>query len=222
MKFLPIVLLLWAVTIIPAHGQESINPSLMVQKIDVPADDFNKVERDAIPIPLESTHSGSWQITIQNKLLYGNPNGNAIVRIYDANTADKFVEIGMSSPPERRFWVAMNFPDIGYIPAARIDKGGWSEGVNVIAAYSNAQGISISNGQRIVVSGVDLKDFVVGSYAVYGMVEETDPPAINSGNLYIEMMSGDVSQNPFHYYPFYVTGAVGAIIGVLLVLKRRS
>lgn len=222
MKFLPIILLLCAVAVIPAYGQGEANLSLTVQKIDVPADDFNKVERDATPIPFESTHEGTWQITIQNKLLYGNPNGNAIVRIYDANTADKFIEIGMASPPERRFWVALNFPDIGYIPATRIDKGGWFEGVNVIAAHSNIQGISISNGQRIVLSGVDLKDFVVGSYAVYGMMEETDPPAMNSGNLHIEMMSGDVSQNPFHYYPYYVTGVVGAIIGVLLVLKKRS
>jgi len=222
MKLLPIVLLLCASAVIPAHGQEAANPSLTVQKVDVTASDFNRIEDDATPVSFEKTHAGSWQITIQNKLLYANPNGNAIVRIYDANTADKYIEIGMSSPPERKFWVALNFPDIGYIPATRIDKGGWFEGINVITAYSDAQGVSISNGQRIVVSGVDLKDFVIGSYEVFGMQEKTDPPAINSGSLHIEVMSGDVSKNPFHYYPFYVTGAVGAIIVILLVLKKRS
>jgi hypothetical protein len=222
MKYLPLVLLLCTTAIIPAHGQEGTNPSLTVQRIDIAPGDFNRVEQDSVLVPFEKTHAGSWQITIQNKLLYGNPDGDAIIRIYDANSADKFVEIGMSSPPERQFWVAMNFPDIGYIPATRIDKGGWFEGVNIIMANHDAQGVSISNGQRIVVSGVDLKEFVVGSYAVFGMHEKTDPPAISSGNLHMEIMSGDVSQNPIHYYPFYVTGVVGAIIGVLLVLKKRS
>ncbi len=222
MKLLSLVLLFCAAIIIPAHGQEVANPSLTVQKIAVPASDFNRVQQDATPVPFEKTHAGSWQITIQNNLLYGNPKGSAILRINDANTADKFIEIGMSSPPERRFWVALNFPDIGYIPATRIDKSGWFDGINVIVANSDVQGVSISNGQRIVVSGVDLKEFVVGSYEVFGMEERTDPPAINSGSLNIEIMSGDVSKNPFHYYPFYVTGVVGAIIVTLLVLKKRS
>jgi hypothetical protein len=207
---------------IPAYGQEATNPSLTVQRIDITSSDFNRVEQDAVHVPFERTHAGSWQITIQNKLLYGNPDGDAIVRIYDAKIPDKFVEIGMSSPPERQFWVAMNFPDIGYIPATRIDKSGWFEGINVIMANNDAQGVSISNGQRIVVSGVDLKEFVVGSYAVFGMHEKTDPPAMSSGTLRLEIMSGDVSKNPIHYYPFYVTGVVGAIISVLLVLKKRS
>jgi hypothetical protein len=45
---------------------------------------------------------------------------------------------------------------------------------------------------------------------------------MSSGTLHMEIMSGDISQNPIHYYPFYVAGAMGAIIGVLLVLKKRS
>jgi hypothetical protein len=54
------------------------------------------------------------------------------------------------------------------------------------------------------------------------MNEPADPPAINSGTFVIDIISGDVSKNPIHYYPYYVTGAVGAIIGVLLLVKKRS
>jgi hypothetical protein len=207
---------------VPAYGQEFTNPSLSLQKIDVLPTDFNKVQDDSVIIPFEKTHAKSWQVTIQNNLLYGNPNGNAVIRFYDANIADKFFEIGMGSPPEKKFWVAMNLPEQGYLPATRLDKNGWVEGAKIIAAYSDMQGISVSNGQRIVVSNVKLDEFVIGSYAVYGMTEPTDPPAINSGTFEMEILSGDVSQNPLHYYPFYVTGAVGAIIGVLLILKKRS
>jgi hypothetical protein len=219
---LVLVLLLSAFIFVPAFGQEFTNPSLVLQKIDIKPEDFNRIESDATAIPFEQTHAGSWQITIQNDLLYGNPKGNAVLRIYDANIEGKFMEIGMGSPPDRKFWVTINYPDQGLLPATRLDKDGWYQGSKIIAANSDAQGISIGNGKRIVVSNVNLHEFVIGSYAVYGMDQLTDPPAINSGSFSFEVLSGDVSKNPIHYYPFYVTGVVGAIIGVLLILKKRS
>jgi hypothetical protein len=220
MKFLIIPLL--AILIAPVYAQEHGNPSLLLENISVPANDFNKIREDTTVIPLKEKHPVSWQVIIKNELLYSNPNGNAILRLYDANVQNKFVEIGMGSPPERKFWVALNFPEEGYLPATRIDKNGWFDGKGVIAAYSDSQGITVNNGQRVVVSGIDLKNFVIGSYSVYGMNEATDPPAINSGTFTIGVLSGDASKNPFHYYPFFVAGGVGAIIGVLLLTKRRS
>ncbi|MFN3654554.1 MAG: hypothetical protein ACK4TO_04415 [Candidatus Nitrosotenuis sp.] len=217
-----LLLLMVVVASTPAFAQEFTNPSLVLQHIDIVPADFNKVESDIVIVPFEKTHAGSWQITIQNDLIYANPKGNAVLRLYDANISDKFLEIGMGSPPERKFWVAVNLPDQGYVPATRLDKDGWYDGSKIIAAHSDAQGVSVGNGKRIVVSNFNLQDFVVGSYAVYGMTDETDPPAINSGSFNIEILSGDVSKNPIHYYPFYVTGAVGAIIGILLILKKRS
>lgn len=218
-----LILFLCAVSIIvPAYAQEYSNPSLQLETISVPAGDFNKVNEDAVIIPLKSEHPVSWQITIQNDLIYSNPNGNAVLRLYDAKIENKFVEIGMGSPPERKFWVALNFPEEGYLPATRLDKNGWFDGAKVIAGYSDSQGITVNNGQRIVVSGIELKNFVIGSYSVYGMNEPTDPPAINSGTFTVDVLSGDASKNPFHYYPFFVAGGVGALIGVLLLTKRRS
>jgi len=223
MKLSKLVLLISIVAaFVPAYGQEFTNDSLVLQTIDVPANEFNKILDDSIPIQFDTNHAGNWQITIQNNLLYGNPKGNAIIRIYDANIADKFIEIGMGSPPDHKFWVTIDDPERGLIPATRLDMDGWYEGSRIIAAYSDVQGISVGNGKRIVVSNVILDNFVAGSYAVYGMNEPTDPPAINSGTFIIDIISGDVSQNPIHYYPYYVTGAVGAIIGVLLLVKKRS
>lgn len=219
-KLIPLFLV--ALTIIPSHAQEFANPTLVLQTIDIPASDFNRVRNDMVITPFEKTHEGSWQITIQNNLLYSNPKGNAILRLYDANVEGKFVEIGMGSMPDHKFWVAMNLPDSGYLPATRIDKDGWYENTKVIAAYGDAQGLSVGNGKRIVTSSLPLSDFVVGSYAVYGMDDPADPPAINSGTYTIEILSGDISKNPFHYYPFFVAGGVGALIISLLVIKKRS
>ncbi|MDG7050496.1 MAG: hypothetical protein JRZ94_04760 [Nitrososphaerota archaeon] len=217
-----LILLFLVGLIIPVYAQEYANPSLLLETISIPPQDFNTIREGAKIIRLKSEHPVSWQVTIQNDLIYANPNGNAILRLYDAKIENKFVEIGMGGPPERKFWVALNFPEEGYLPATRIDKNGWFDGAKVIAGYGDAQGITVNNGQRIVVSGIDLKNFVVGGYSVYGMNEPTDPPAINSGTFTIDVLSGDASKNPFHYYPFFVAGGVGALIGVLLLTKRRA
>ena len=46
----------------------------------------------------------------ENKLLMGNPEGVAVVRLHDANIEDKFIEIGMGGIPDRNFWVAVPTP----------------------------------------------------------------------------------------------------------------
>ena len=218
------LIVLAGLMILPVHAQEQqfTNPSLVLQTVEIPITDFNRVSDGISVTPFEKDHEGSWQITIENNLLYANPKGNAILRIFDANVKDKYIEIGMGSPPDRQFWVGINLPEQGYLPATRIDKEGWYENAKVILAYSDAEGVSIGNGKRIVVSNVNLDNFVVGGYAVYGMDDAADPPAINSGTYSVDVLSGDISKNPIHYYPFYVAGGVGAIIAALLLTKRRS
>jgi len=202
-------------------AQEFANPTLTLQVLEIPAQDFNRVSSDAEMKTFDKPHSGNWQVTIKNELIYANPMGNAVLRLHDASDPAKYIDIGMGSPPERRFWTAVNLPDIGYLPAARVDVNGWYPESKIIAAHGDSPGITVSNGKRIVVSNLDLHEFVVGGYSVYGMNEKTDPPAINSGTFTIDIMSGDVSENPFHYYPFFVSGAVGAFIIALLVIKKR-
>ena len=213
-----------ALMILPVHAQEQqfTNPSLVLQTVEVPITDFNRVNDGISITPFEKDHEGSWQITIENNLLYANPKGNAVLRIFDANVKDKYVEIGMGSPPDRKFWVGINLPEQGYLPATRIDKEGWYENTKIILAYSDAAGLSVGNGKRIVVTNLGLSDFVAGSYGVYGIENASDPPAINSGTYSLEILSGDISQNPLHYYPFFVAGGIGALIGALLLTKRRS
>lgn len=217
-----LALSVFVLVFLPAHAENFSNPSLIYQTIDVSPNEFNKVSHDAVITKLDKTHAGSWQIIIENKLVYGNPKGSAIMRFYDADNPDKFIEVAMDSPSDRRLWVGLQLSGEEYIPVTHVDKEGWSDDSKIILAYNDAQGVSISNGKRVVVTNLDLKGFSVNAYSVYGMEESTDPPAINSGKFTIEILSGDVSKNPFHYYPFYVSGIVAAIIGILLLIKKRS
>jgi hypothetical protein len=89
-------------------------------------------------------------------------------------------------------------------------------------SYTDRAGLTVNNGDRIVVSNLDVGVFAIGSYSVHGKEGSTDPPAINSGNITIEFLSGDPSQNIFALFPFIVTAIIGALAGGLFLTKKRS
>ena len=206
----------------PVYAQEQKNPSLIIHTEEISYDNFNKIARDTSPIILENIHDVSWQVTIDNNLLYGNPTGNAVLRFYDAEIEDKFIEIGMGSPPDHKFWIAVKIPDMGYVLVHTVVERGWTPDTKSIISYTDQAGLTVNNGLRIVVSNLDVDNFAIGSYSIHGMESSTDPPATTSGLLEMEFLSGDPTQNPLHLFPFYVTSAVGIIAAILFLTKKRS
>ena len=90
MKYLFVIFL--AFTALPAFAQEPIigdymepiNESLLIQQTEISYLEFNRVSSDAVIKEFESMHSHSWQAELHNDLLYGNPEGDAVIRIYDS------------------------------------------------------------------------------------------------------------------------------------------
>jgi hypothetical protein len=214
-------ILILSLTLSSIYGQTQSNPSLALHTTEIPYSEFNKIANDAQIIELDKTHAVSWQITIDNKLLYANPNGNAVIRFYDATIKERFIEIGMGSPPDEKFWVAAWLPENGYVVVHNRLERGWIPNQKIVAAYTDNAGLTINNGERIVVSNLDIENFAIAAYSIYGMESSTDPPAINSGNLIVEFISGNPAENPLSILPFVITGVIGVIIAVLLVLKKR-
>ena len=209
--------------IMPVYAQSERNPSLVLQTIEIPPDDFNKISRDATIIAFETPHIVSWQITIDNDLVYANPDGNAVLRFHDLTNPEKFIEVGMGSQPDEKFWLAVQIPeDTGYVVIHSNLERGWKPGADPILAYTERSGLTVNNGERIVVSNLNIGILQVGSYSVYGMEGSTDPPAVNSGSLTIELLSGDPAENQFHLFPFFLVAGIGILVAVLLVTKKRS
>ena len=221
MRYLFAAILLSGIFITPAFAQE-INPSLIIDTIEIPAEEFNRVLRDAPIVPLDEIHAVSWQVTIDNNLLYANPDGNAVFRLYDANSEDEFIEVGMGSIPDNKFWVAVQTPKEGYVVVHSDLERGWYPEAKSIVSYTDRAGMTVNNGARIVVTNLDIGEFALGSYSVHGMEGSTDPPAVNSGSLILEFLSGDPSKNAFAMFPFYVAAGIGVIVGVLFLTKKRS
>jgi len=206
----------------PVFAQELTNPSLLLDTIEIPADEFNRILRDAPVVMLDDVHAVSWQVTIDNNLLYANPNGNAVLRIYDNETHDEFIEVGMGAQPDNKFWVAVQTPKEGYIVVHKDLDRGWYPQAKSIVSYTDRAGLTVNNGARIVVTNLDIGTFAIDSYSVYGMEGSSDPPAVNSGSMIIEFLSGDPAKNAFALFPFYVAAGIGIIVGVLFLTKKRS
>ena len=230
MKYIILIFLTLTVTVTPAFAQDpqigdyldSTNPSLIIQETEIPYSEFNKVARDLVIVEFDIAHEGSWQAELQNNLLYGNPDGNAVIRIYDAQTTDKFFEIGMGSHPTNKYWIAAQVPETGYVMLHTDYENGWVQGKPTKITYSEQNGLTVDNGLRNVLSNLDLSPFTIKSYSVYGMEGSTDPPAVTSGIYYVKILSADYGENPLSIFPFVVTGIIGLIVVVLIISKRRS
>jgi len=206
----------------PAFAQEEIkNPSIIINTLEIPFDDFNRISREAVEKNLDATHGISWNITIDNNLEYANPNGNAVFKIYDKNS-EKFIEVGMGAPPDEKFWVGVNTEDEGYVIVQRDLERGWYPNAKVALSYTERGGLTVNNGARITVSSLNIGSFEVDSYSVHGMEGSTDPPATKSGSMTVEFLSGDPSKNVFALFPFYLAAGIGTLVGVLYLTKKRS
>ena len=223
MKLSLLLVLILIIFVGPVYAQETKNPSLVIDTIEIPHHEFNIISRDASVYELDTIHKTSWQVTIDNNLLYANPSGNAVLRLHDEKNSEKFIEIGMGSQPNYKFWIAVQIPeDEGYVVVHSKLERGWFPSAKSIVSYTDRAGMTVNNGERIEVSNLDIGTFSIDSYSIFGMESSTDPPAINSGNMIIEFLSGDPSQNIFAFFPFYITAVVGLLAGILYLTKRRS
>jgi len=230
MKYILFLLVLLICTTSPVFAQEPkigdfvdpVNPSLFTEKIEIPYHVFNTISRDAEITELENQNPGSWQLSFQNDLLYGNPNGNAVIRVYDVDITDKFLEIGMGSHPISKYWIAAQVPETGYVMLHTNYENGWVQGKPTKITYSEQNGLTVDNGLRTVLSNLDLSPFTIKSYSVHGMEGSTDPPAVTSGTYIAKIISADYGENPLSIFPFVVTGILGLVVVILIVSKKRS
>ncbi len=79
MKYFLAITLLTIILFNPAFAQSN-NPSLIVYDEEIPYYDFNRVARDTVLMEFDDVHEISWQIRLENDLMYANPDGNAVLR----------------------------------------------------------------------------------------------------------------------------------------------
>ena len=171
----------------------------------------------AKPIPT------NWQLLIQNNLTYSNyNNAKTIIKIQEPYPSEKFIELGMFGGDSARFWAAVNTKDSGYIRIYERDSNGWSRDQPIFVAHANNQGLTITNGKRIIIDRLSINDFVVGSISVYGKDRPEDPSNAIGGKISFSIIFGDPANSPLYYLPLGVSIIMAGIIVTLLVKKKRE
>lgn len=165
----------------------------------------------------------NWQLTIQNNLSYsGIRDAKSVVKIQEPVPSEKFIELAMFSEKTGKFWVAINTNESGYIRVYERDQDGWSRDQPIFVAHANNQGLTITNGKRIIIDKLSVDDFTVGSVSIYGKDELGDPANSNSGTISFDILFGNPSESPLYYLPLITIIVIGSIVLALLIRKKRD
>jgi hypothetical protein len=164
----------------------------------------------------------SWILSIENNMTYNNSSeAKTIIKLMENKPSEKFIELAMFEQNEK-FWVAVNTNESGYLRVHEQDTDGWSRDEPIMVAHANNQGLTITNGKRIVIDRLSLDGFSLGSIAIYGK-DDTDSP-INTvdGYLSFDLLYGNPRDSPLYFLPIIMLVLVGGIVFYLLKIKKRD
>jgi hypothetical protein len=207
-------------------GQSSIHDVIKTKNSErfvVDYDASNAYRRQPLVYDFSKPIPTNWQLTIQNNLTYSNSeNAKTVIKIQEPAPSEKFIELAMFGDKTRKFWAAINTNESGYIRVYEREKDGWSRDQPIFVAHANNQGLTITNGKRIIIDKLSVDDFVVGSVSIYGKDETTDPDNSNSGTISFDIIFGNPAESPLYYLPLITIIAIGSIILVLIIRKKRD
>jgi hypothetical protein len=149
-------------------------------------------------------------------------NAKTIVKLQEPTPSDKFIEIAMFGDASKKFWVAVNTKESGYIRVYEHDTDGWSRDQPVIVAHANNQGLTITNGQRIIIDKLSINDFTIASIAVYGKDEPNSAVNTYGGDISFNVIYGNPIKSPLYYLPLAMIVGIGGLVVGLLVFKKRE
>jgi hypothetical protein len=183
----------------------------------------NSDRKNPIVYVYEKPKITNWILTIQNNLSYAvRQDAKAIVILKEPPPSEKFIEIAMFSDVSKKFWAAINTHDAGYIRVYERNSDGWSRDQPIIIAHANNQGLSITNGKRIIVDRLSVNGFNLGSIAVYGKDDLQSPINTYAGNISFDVAFGELTNSPIYYLPLGMLVGVGGTVVVFLVVKKRD
>jgi hypothetical protein len=210
---------------IPAFGQQEyqIVKSDSSESFALPYTAGNRDIDDPLVYTYDVPKGPSWIMTINNSMSYvARDEAKTIVKIQEPAPSEKYIEIAMYGGESRRYWVAVNTPEVGYARMYDNNENGWLTDGPISVTYGENTGLTVTNGKRIVVDRLDLNGFSVGSIAVYGKDEPVSLANVYAGDMTFEILFGSFKESPLYILPAVVMIGVGSLVAGLLVLKKRK
>ncbi len=189
----------------------------------LPFNDTNNDRRNPVEYVFDDPKVNNWIISIYNNLSYYNSNDSkTIIKIKEAPPSEKFIELMLFGDQSKRFIVSVNTNETGYMRMYENNQNGWSTDGPVTVSHANVQGLSVTNGKRIVLDKLGLNGFDVGSIDVYGKDESSMPNSTYGGSIQFEVLSGNLSESILYYMPLVMIVGVGGTVIFLLFWKKRN
>ena len=210
---------------IPAFGQQEyqIVKSDSSESFALPYTAGNRDIDDPLVYTYDVPKGPSWIMTINNSMSYvARDEAKTIVKIQEPAPSEKYIEIAMYGGESRRYWVAVNTPEVGYARMYDNNENGWLTDGPISVTYGENTGLTVTNGKRIVVDRLNLDGFSVGSIAVYGKDEPVSLANVYAGDMTFEILFGSFKESPLYILPAVVMIGVGSLVAGLLVLKKRK
>ncbi|WP_134484271.1 hypothetical protein [Candidatus Nitrosocosmicus franklandus] len=189
----------------------------------IPFTDTNADRRNPVQYVFDEPKSSNWIVSIFNNLSYYNsPDSKTIIKLQERPPSEKFVELMLFGDQSKRFIVSVNTNETGYIRMYENSQDGWSTDGPIMVSHANVQGLTVTNGKRIVLDKLGMEGFDVGSISVYGKDDSSSPDSTYGGSIEFQVLSGDYSQSVLYFMPLVmVVGVGGIVIGLLIWKKRR-
>lgn len=210
---------------IPVFGQQEyqIVKSDSSESFAFPYTAGNRDIDDPLVYTYDVPKGPSWIMTIHNNMSYvARDEAKTIVKIQEPAPSEKYIEIAMYGGESRRYWVAVNTPEVGYARMYDNNENGWLTDGPISVTYGENTGLTVTNGKRIVVDRLNLDGFSVGSIAVYGKDEPVSLANVYAGDMTFEILFGSFKESPLYILPAVVMIGVGSLVAGLLVLKKRK
>lgn len=183
----------------------------------------NHDRRDPVLYTFDQPIGQNWIMGVQNTLSYTTKQDAKVVMVLrEQAPSEKFIEIYMYGGDVRKYVVNVNSPEIGYTTIYSNDERGWSTEGPVGVTHVENQGLLISDGQRVVVDKLDVNGFNLASVEVYGNDESGLPANAYAGAVSFSLVFGSIVGTPVYYLPGAIMAGVGAVIGILLIVKKRK
>jgi len=188
----------------------------------VPFSASNTDRKNPVIYTYEIPKDVSWILGIDNNMTYNNSSeSKTIIKLMENQPSEKFIELAMFEQNEK-FWIAVNTNESGYIRVHEQDTDGWSRDEPIMVAHANNQGLTVTNGKRIVIDRLSLDGFSLGSIAIYGKDDTDSPINTLSGYLSFDLTYGNPRDSPLYFLPIIMLVLVGGIVFYLLKIKKRD
>lgn len=200
----------------------NVTKSKSYERFVVPFSASNTDRKNPVIHTYEIPKDVSFMLGIENNMTYNNSSeAKTIIKLMENKPSEKFIELAMFEQ-NAKFWVAVNTNESGYIRVHEQATDGWSRDEPLMVGHANNQGLTITNGKRIVIDRLSLDGFSLGSIAIYGK-DDTDSP-INTvdGYLSFDLLYGNPRDSPLYFLPIIMLVLVGGVVFYLLKIKKRD